>query len=113
MVTRNNGFITSYMDGFSMFPSFLCRPSMLCFWPSSCAALRTRSQLCVSAPSPGVRGHIAAAFGPTVQTFRCMQSSDSPHLVLSQAGGKPRSERMSRKKQKVAGRLGHSSTPRL
>lgn len=58
---------------------------------------------------------MAAALGPTVQTFRCTRSSESPRLALSQAGaggGRPRSERMSRKKRRVAHRPGCSSTPR-
>lgn len=57
---------------------------------------------------------MAAALGPTVQTFRCTRSSESPRLALSQTGGggRPRSERMSRRKRRVAHRPGCSSTPR-
>lgn len=112
IVTRNNHFITNSMDCFSMFLFFLRCPSTLCFLHSPCAVLRTRSQLQFSAYSPKARGCITAALGRMVQTFRCMQSSESPHLALSQAGRRPRSERMSRKKQKVAQRLRRISTLR-
>lgn len=88
IVTRNNGFITNSVGCFSMFLLLLLRrPGVLCFLHSPVLSPAHAQPTSCPACGPGAGGGVAAALGPTVQTFRCTRSSESPRLALSQTGG--------------------------
>lgn len=115
IVTRNNGFITNSVGCFSMFLLLLLRrPGVLCFLhspvlspahaqPTSCPRLRPRGWR--------RRGSSPWPHGANFQMHAELRKPP-PRTFPGRGGGRPRSERMSRRKRRVAHRPGCSSTPR-
>lgn len=116
IVTRNNGFITNSVGCFSMFLLLLLRrPGVLCFLhspvlspahaqPTSCPRLRPRGWR--------RRGSSPWPHGANFQMHAELRKPPPRTFPGWGGGGRPRSERMSRKKRRVAHRPGCSSTPR-